>query len=263
MDLINGLSYFISSLNKPKSFKDGEKFEKFNREILFPIELYKILSKTHDYVQNSKDYVESSLNPDYEFQPYDSKWSFFVECKFRNITENNDKIYDILDEQHLLDKALTKEEQRQVDQLIKPYSYIQLCDDNQLLRYKELNQKKDVFISLGLLDENEDDIKIFMIPIGDLLINAMHMNVLDNYVVANNHHVTPPILYGLAHDSEGHCIRCNKSIDSGTFCFDCWKSWFKYKNFHFDEKYCNECGKEFNTTAAKPICIECYRNQPF
>lgn len=120
---IKGISTFITSAKTPKSFVDGEKFEKYIRNVIFTSDIYKIISKTHSYAENSKDYIESSLNPDYEFQPFDSKWSFHVECKYRDITSNIDKILDVLDEHNIKDDTvLSKDEDLKIDKLIRPFS---------------------------------------------------------------------------------------------------------------------------------------------
>jgi hypothetical protein len=39
--------------------------------------------KTHDFHENNKDYIESSLYPDYLFREKKSNIEFFVEAKYR------------------------------------------------------------------------------------------------------------------------------------------------------------------------------------
>src|SRR5688572_15426617 len=66
------------------SFKDGETFEKFVEEIIFPASHFTLLEKTHSYQQNSARYVWSSLRPDFKFRSISSGRIFWVEAKFRS-----------------------------------------------------------------------------------------------------------------------------------------------------------------------------------
>lgn len=61
---------------------------------------------------------------------------------------------------------------------------------------------------------------------------------------------------------KGFCIRCKKEIalnPSTPYCVDCYKSWKKYENFTYQEKYCHICGKDNVSTIRKPVCLECYK----
>lgn len=61
---------------------------------------------------------------------------------------------------------------------------------------------------------------------------------------------------------KGVCIRCKKGIalnPSAPYCVDCYKSWKKYENFTYQEKYCHICGKDHISTMNKPVCIDCYK----
>lgn len=57
---------------------------------------YEILKKTHNYSQNSERYVNSSLEPDFQFRSKITGKIFHVEAKFRTKSYNN--TYDILSE---------------------------------------------------------------------------------------------------------------------------------------------------------------------
>ncbi|MEI9946634.1 MAG: hypothetical protein WDN26_20725 [Chitinophagaceae bacterium] len=59
-----GIKAMIDEATTPESFKIGEKFEDYVREFLFTDSYYDILERTHSYNTN-KDYVESSLKPDF------------------------------------------------------------------------------------------------------------------------------------------------------------------------------------------------------
>lgn len=63
---------------------------------------------------------------------------------------------------------------------------------------------------------------------------------------------------------KAHCIRCSKSIPYSMdrpLCEPHYKSWARYENEEYPEEYCHSCGKERETTYAKPLCIDCFRKQ--
>lgn len=63
-------------------------------------------------------------------------------------------------------------------------------------------------------------------------------------------------------DKKGVCIRCKKEVvlnPSTPYCIDCYKSWKKYENFAYQEKYCHLCGKDNASTMNKPVCFDCYK----
>jgi len=58
------------------------------------------------------------------------------------------------------------------------------------------------------------------------------------------------------------CIRCKKEVilnPAAPYCADCYKSWKKYENPAYQEKYCHICGKEHQSTMNKPVCYDCYK----
>lgn len=68
--------------------KSGEDFENDAADIFFPDNMYEILQQTHNFSTNSKRFIRSSLNPDFQFEIRDSKINFWVECKFRENKSN-------------------------------------------------------------------------------------------------------------------------------------------------------------------------------
>ena len=118
--LTKAANTFIEDINTPESFKKGEKFEKYTRDTIFPPAKYNLLKQTHNYSQNSKDFVQESLEPDFEFECKETKRKFYVEAKFRSDIYNG-KI-----------KSLNKE---------------------QFERYKEIGKSVTVFIIIGIGDD--------------------------------------------------------------------------------------------------------------
>jgi len=62
----------------------------------------------------------------------------------------------------------------------------------------------------------------------------------------------------------GHCIRCDAKIKVNPehpLCAKCYKSWSKYSNPTYEEKFCHICGKENKSSLEKPVCYSCYKKQ--
>ena len=67
----------------------------------------------------------------------------------------------------------------------------------------------------------------------------------------------------LERPSTGYCIRCGgpmpKAIESKPFCAKDWRSWNRFKNDDYQEKFCHFCGQASETSKAKPLCLACFR----
>jgi len=259
----NAFKTFVNSLSKPESFAIGEMFEELVRDIYFIKDYYNLINKTHNFDQNSKDFVESSLNPDYEFSIVDTDFRFYVECKFRDITNNIDCIYKINEDIETSSLDLYSKN-KEIDKQTKKYRFVEICNEAQFKRFKELNKTQKVFIILFLFDSNEEMWKLHLIPIQDLIVNYVDIDSIDYYIFPNDFYIVPGKLIDLVRvGTEAYCIRCKNIINKSLrlpLCNSCWEIWIKYKNFRFKEKYCHFCGKELDVSVSKPICLDCYRN---
>lgn len=61
-----------------------------------------------------------------------------------------------------------------------------------------------------------------------------------------------------------HCIRCGRLIPSThdyVYCGRCMDSWQRYSNMKYvePEGHCYICGKQYNASAEKPACLDCYK----
>ena len=106
----------VDEATTPESFKIGEKYEDYIRRNLFVENYYDLLERTHNYKTN-KDYVESSLKPDFTFRDRLTRREFYVEAKFRTGLHNNKIVW---------------------------------CNERQLARYLGYNNEKPVFLMLGM-----------------------------------------------------------------------------------------------------------------
>ena len=125
-----GIKAMIDDANTPESFKIGEDFEKYVRDVLFIDSYYVLVERTHNYSTNRKDYVEASLKPDFTFRDRRTNKEFYVEVTVRRTTFNNK---------------------------------IMWCNQKQLDRYLEYNRQKPVFVILDCGDD--DDPYISLIPL--------------------------------------------------------------------------------------------------
>lgn len=126
-----GLKAMIDEATTPESFKTGQKFEEYVRATLFVDNYYDLLERTHDYNTN-KDYVQSSLKPDFKFRDKWSKKEFYVEAKFRTGLYNNKIVW---------------------------------CNEKQLARYFDYNKEKPVFLILGMGENPTSPNFLSLIPL--------------------------------------------------------------------------------------------------
>ena len=60
---------------------------------------------------------------------------------------------------------------------------------------------------------------------------------------------------------KGYCLRCGIAIEfnlQSPYCDVHYKSWTRFKNRNFQEKFCHLCGKEYPASVARPLCLDCY-----
>lgn len=58
------------------------------------------------------------------------------------------------------------------------------------------------------------------------------------------------------------CIRDQEPIPFNPdrpYCESCFRSWNRYKDPDYEEKYCHLCGKRHKASMAKPLCRSCYQ----
>ena len=72
----------------------------------------------------------------------------------------------------------------------------------------------------------------------------------------------PPIPAVSVKPTTGFCIRCKADLAADPkkpYCDPHFRTWNRYKNPEYEEKYCHTCGGEFQATMLKPLCRDCYR----
>lgn len=64
----------------------------------------------------------------------------------------------------------------------------------------------------------------------------------------------------------GTCIRCGDGIryqPRSPLCDGCYDSWAAWGNEDYPEKKCHRCAKPANVSKGRPLCPECFRQDPF
>lgn len=161
-DLKKTFNSLVDGYNTPESFKIGEQFENYAIKYHFPEDYYQVLERTHDYVGN-KNYVASSLNPDFKFRDRKTKKEFYVEAKFRTSFIKDNK-----------------------QEWCKPF---------QLKRYSDVNIKIPVFLLLGLdgCPDMPDLISLMPLP----KYSALYPSVIKKYEIQLDAYVTSGHLWSL------------------------------------------------------------------
>jgi hypothetical protein len=148
---------FWKDLKKDYSIKAGEQFEDDAADIFFPDETYEMLHRTHDVNTNSKRFIRSSLNPDFQFQIRETRIQFWVECKLR-FNNSDDALINVF----------------------KP---------GQLQRYK---QYEHTFLFLETY--RYDDQYLYFVPMWHLKYDRLYLNTLKPYEITMDPPIRPGLI---------------------------------------------------------------------
>jgi hypothetical protein len=140
----------------------GQKFENYVREYLFVDKYYDMIEKTHNYLENSKDFVEASMKPDFKLRDRWTKQEFYLEAKFRT--------------------GLYKEK-------------IVWCNDKQLLRYQEFNRKAPVFVIIGMGEDPKYPEFLSLIPLSAAKYTGLFPSFAERYEIKLDEPVTSKIVW--------------------------------------------------------------------
>lgn len=160
--LSKGIQAMITEATTPESFRIGRNFEEYARQFLFPANYYDLVEQSHSYEVNRKDYVESSLKPDYTFRDKWTKKEFFVECKFRTGLYQNKLAW---------------------------------CNENQLVRYREYTQQRPVFVLFGLGEDANYPEFLSLMPLSRIQYTALYPSVVEKFAVDLDQPVSSKLLW--------------------------------------------------------------------
>jgi hypothetical protein len=135
---------------KPKTYVKGDEFQDFLRRVVFPAACYDLVGKTHDYSANRRDFIESSMAPDYRFRDGASGREFYVEAKYRS------GFY-----------------RRGVD----------WCQQYQLQRYLEIDMTTPVLIAIGVGGRASLPDHVFLFPVRGVRYTHLFPSFLRHYEI--------------------------------------------------------------------------------
>ncbi|MDQ6722780.1 MAG: hypothetical protein M3Z01_00735 [Thermoproteota archaeon] len=161
--LNKGINAMIDEVRTPESFKIGERFEDYVRQFLFINDDYDILERTHNYNSNSKDYVESSLKPDFKFRDRRTKKEFYVEAKFRTSDYKGKIVW---------------------------------CNEKQLFRYREYHKEKPVFLILGMGENPNYPEFLSLISLSQAKYTGLFISVVEKFEIEFDKPVASKTLWG-------------------------------------------------------------------
>ena len=150
----------FDEINKPESFVKGDKFESYIRSHIFVKDRYDLLQRTHDYTTNKNDFVENTKEPDFKFRSIKTGMEFYVEAKYRSEYHDN---------------------------------AIEWCKLFQLKRYREIDKKTPVYITIGVGNESNSPNQLFFLSIKDIKYTKLFRSFLKDYEIP----ITSPLDYRL------------------------------------------------------------------
>jgi len=147
----------------PGSYIKGEQFEDYVRKNIFIKDYYTIVERTHGYLQNKGDFIESSTKPDFKFRDKINNREFFIEAKFRS---------DFYNKNTLL-----------------------WCGSNQLKIYQECNRIIPVFIALGVHGKASNPELLFLVPVTEDIKTELLMPAINKFKISTGKPVLPDVLW--------------------------------------------------------------------
>ena len=140
-------SSFYQNITKHESIIKGDEFENFVREKIYTSDRYILLHKTHSF-SKSKEFIKSSLYPDFLFKDKKTNEEFYVEAKYRGKLVNGK---------------------------------IEWCNKEQLDRYKKISKEKKTFIAIGFQGRPTFPEKIYIVNINDINYYDLYPNTIKDY----------------------------------------------------------------------------------
>lgn len=145
--LNSAFSSFYQNITKHESIIKGDEFENFVREKIYTPDKYTLLHKTHSF-SKGKEFVESSLYPDFLFKDKNTGEEFYVEAKYRSYLVNGK---------------------------------IEWCRKDQFDRYRKIAKDKKTLIAIGFKGRPAFPQKIYIVNINDINYPDLYPNTIKDY----------------------------------------------------------------------------------
>lgn len=142
----------------PKSFYDGEEFEKYVLNAIFPKEYYTLLERSPTYRENKIEFNILSLKPDFKLKITGTNTEFYLEAKYRS------GIYD---------------------------DHLTWCNTDQFERYQSYSYECPVFVIIGLYGKSYKPKEISLFPLKEIYKPSLPIEVFQLFSIVN-HKPFPP-----------------------------------------------------------------------
>ena len=191
----------------------------------------------------------------------------------------NQRIKDLLDDRNnfRIDIKIIYgkvELQQEESDWLKSMDFIKVLFCKNLHAKCYINEKEAIITSMNLYDfsqQNNNEMGIYIIKEDDPELYQEIHDEVGSLIRTSEHYsisiekVNPkkePLKKKFSKEGKGHCIRCNAEIKldpEHPLCKKCYKSWSKYSEQTYEEKFCHVCGKETKSSMEKPVCYSCYK----
>jgi phosphatidylserine/phosphatidylglycerophosphate/cardiolipin synthase-like enzyme len=191
----------------------------------------------------------------------------------------NSRIKQLLDERNRL-KLDIRIIYGKVDLQTEESKWLKSMDSIKVLFCKNLhakcyiNEKEAIITSMNLYDfsqQNNNEMGIYVTKEEDLqLYQDIHAEVTSlirtsDHVAISIEKIQPKKVIPTrttSKEKDGHCIRCDSKIKVSLdhpYCVKCYKSWSKYSDPIYEEKFCHLCGLKNKSSLKKPACYSCHK----
>jgi hypothetical protein len=147
---------FLDEINKPETYVEGDEFENFVRNKLFPAGKYDLVQKSPDYITNKYDFADTPEEPDFKFRPHEGGREFFVEATFRSGFHDD---------------------------------AVDCCNFHQLKHYHEIDKSTPVYIVIGVGLPAAAPQHLYLIPAKDIKNTTLNNSFLKDYIIPAAHNV--------------------------------------------------------------------------
>jgi hypothetical protein len=160
--LQKGLQSAVEHVSKSESVIKGEAFENYVREFIFPKEHFEMVERTHAYEANRKDFVKSSLNPDFKFFDKKRKKEFWLEAKFRSETYRGK---------------------------------LEWCSDQQLKRYLECHKSTSTFVIIAVGGKPTLPESLYLLSLSQAKYTGLFETLLKRFEIPFDKAITSELLW--------------------------------------------------------------------
>ena len=147
---------FMEEINKPETYVQGDEFENFVRNKLFPAGKFDLVQKSSDYETSKFDFTGALEEPDFKFRPHEGGREFFIEAKFHSGFHDG---------------------------------AVDCCNYHQLKHFHELDKSTPLYFVIGVGMPAAAPQHLYLIPVKDIKNSTLYNYFLKDYPISPSHNV--------------------------------------------------------------------------